>query len=211
MDMKTCSKCKIEKPREEFGARKDARDGLKSNCRECANASVARWEAENKEKKKAQMAEWYVNNSDHSKNYSKEYYQKNKEVKLEKCKNWHKNNPDKVAVKHKKWASKNKEHLKNYNHSYAQENPEKITAKEAKRRAAKLQATPKWLTEEDFAKIREVYKEAKRLEKLDGIKRHVDHYYPLQGKTVCGLHIYENLQILTESENCSKNNKLPTE
>jgi hypothetical protein len=69
-------------------------------------------------------------------------------------------------------------------------------------------ATPKWLTKEQENAILDVYKKAKELEKKDGIKRHVDHIIPLQGKTVCGLHVSWNLEVLTSKENISKGNKL---
>ncbi len=35
----------------------------------------------------------------------------------------------------------------------------------------------------------------------------VDHIIPLQGKTVSGFHILENLQYLTKEENCKKGNR----
>ena len=87
---------------------------------------------------------------------------------------------------------------------YRQNNPDVINAKAAKRRCSKLNATPPWA---DLKKIRKFYKLAKELEAQDGIKRHVDHIDPLQHHLVCGIHTQENLQILTETENCSKNNK----
>lgn len=36
-NMKTCSKCKIERPKSGFYKRKDAKDGLKSSCKVCYN------------------------------------------------------------------------------------------------------------------------------------------------------------------------------
>lgn len=71
-------------------------------------------------------------------------------------------------------------------------------ARETKRRAAKLKATPKFA---DDATIREIY-----LNCPPGM--HVDHIVPLQGREVCGLHVEWNLQYLPGSENCRKSNKL---
>lgn len=71
--------------------------------------------------------------------------------------------------------------------------------RENKRRAAKLQRTPSWLTEEDWEEIRWVYFMCPR-----GFQ--VDHKIPLQGKNVSGFHTPENLQYLPSSLNHSKLN-----
>lgn len=110
--------------------------------------------------------------------------------------------------KTKEYYTKNKEKIKDYSKEYIKANKDGYRARTAKRRAAKLQATPKWLTKEQHEEIKDLYKIATELEKLDGIARNVDHIVPLQGKSVCGLHVPWNLQILTQEENIKKGNKL---
>lgn len=78
----------------------------------------------------------------------------------------------------------------------------------AYRRAFKKQATPKWANRSEIVKI---YKECRNLSRTTGIPHHVDHIIPLQNKLVCGLHVHWNLQILTATENISKNNKFEIE
>ena len=73
----------------------------------------------------------------------------------------------------------------------------KEAAKSAKYRASKLQRTPVWSNLEE---IKEIYKNCP-----EGY--HVDHEIPLQGELVSGLHIPENLQYLTATENLSKGNR----
>lgn len=70
-------------------------------------------------------------------------------------------------------------------------------ARNASRRALKLQATPPWA---NLTKIREIYRGCPEL-------YHVDHIVPLQGDLVCGLHVENNLQYLTIKDNLKKSNK----
>jgi transcription initiation factor TFIIIB Brf1 subunit/transcription initiation factor TFIIB len=131
---------------------------------------------------KLRMKGYYVNNSEQVKQKVAQYRADNPE-KVKKC----------VNSASARWASNNRD---------------KANALLAKYRAAKLQATPSWANEQLIAAY---YKEAKRLEELTGIKFHVDHIVPLQGKLVSGLHVETNLQLLTAHENRGKSNSFDPE
>jgi len=88
--------------------------------------------------------------------------------------------------------------------TYSRQSHAKESAKVAKRRAAKLQATVAWA---DKDKIAAIYVEAQRLSELTGVVYHVDHIVPLISKKVCGLHNEFNLQVLPGVENLKKHNR----
>jgi 5-methylcytosine-specific restriction endonuclease McrA len=152
----------------------------------------AAYDRQYRKRKAVQISEYnaaaYAKNKEARKQRAREYYLAHKQERAE----YYTSHPE----------------IKLANRKYYAGHVSKFRAKLAKRRAAKLEATPPWLTAEQFAKIEAVYAEAKRLEVADGVKRHVDHIYPLQGKTVCGLHVPWNLQILTSAANLRKSNKL---
>jgi hypothetical protein len=82
---------------------------------------------------------------------------------------------------------------------YARSEKGKAAAKRGmiKRRAVKFKAIPRWA---DNAKVNLFIDDCP-------FGLHVDHIIPLAGKTVCGLHVLENLQYLPAQENISKSNK----
>jgi hypothetical protein len=92
--------------------------------------------------------------------------------------------------------------------NWALRNPDKCNAAGAKRRADKLQRTPKWLTEEQLKQIEKLYTDAKELEDITKVPYDVDHIVPLKGKTVSGLHVPWNLRVITKEENLKKHNKI---
>jgi hypothetical protein len=90
---------------------------------------------------------------------------------------------------------------------WRQNNPAKVKAKKIRHRTALGEATPGWLTDNQWDEMNEFYKEAQKLTEATGKVHHVDHVVPIQGKRVCGLHVPWNLQVLTATENLSKGNK----
>lgn len=72
------------------------------------------------------------------------------------------------------------------------------------REVSKKQRTPSWA---DLPSIRLIYEECAELNcKYGKRSHHVDHIVPLQGKTVSGFHVENNLQILKASDNLKKSN-----
>lgn len=83
------------------------------------------------------------------------------------------------------------------------------TAACKRRNDALAKATPPWA---DKQAIKAIYSECRDRAKQTGKKHHVDHFYPLRGELVCGLHTPANLAILTERQNIAKKNKVdPTD
>lgn len=120
---------------------------------------------------------------------------------------WQKANIKRVLVKNREWAKANPERWAEAQRKWQKANPGKMQAIYVKRRAKKLNATPAWA---DQAKIDAVYREAEELRAL-GLDVHVDHFYPLQGETVSGLHVHNNLRVLLAEANRSKGNRLVQE
>jgi hypothetical protein len=183
---KTCGKCKEAKPLDLFGKNKALKDGLHYCCKICKNEMVKKIRATPEGREKHRAA-------------TREASRKIRETPegLEKQRK-----SGRVAY-HKKCATpEGREKYRNANRKsglvWAKNHPEKALANVNKRRAIKLQAIPKWF---DKDKVDLVYAKAK----LWGM--HVDHVIPLRGKNVCGLHVWENLQLLNESLNKSKGNR----
>jgi len=101
------------------------------------------------------------------------------------------------------WTKSNPELKRAQTAAWAAANPEKVAAKAAKRRAAVLQRTPPWA---DLDAISGMY-ELAQLFRATGMQIEVDHAVPLQGRKVSGLHVHDNLQLISSFENRSKSNR----
>lgn len=145
----------------------------------------------NAEQIKQQNAKYRQHHEEYYSEYNKQYYDKNKRKLLEYA---------------KEYRDKNRDNLLDKKKEYYNENKIDFIARNAKRRAAKLQATPSWFEKD---KIQELYEAAHRRSQATGVPHHVDHIIPLVNDLVCGLHCLANLQVLTAAENGTKSNKLP--
>jgi uncharacterized transporter YbjL len=162
---------------DEYNKKEDRWNSLDNECRSCSNERYRNYRKNNIDKELARSNKYKQENKETVSINRIARYRKNSVIEIEKVRAWQKLNRDKV------------------------------NANQARRRAAKLQAMPRWLTAEDKLKIVEFYKLAKRLEQETGVKYHVDHIVPLQGINICGLHVPWNLQVIPAYDNISKSNK----
>ena len=155
-------------------------------CSVCAK----KYSAEQEESSESKKARYEANRDDYLAN-KKRYYQENRES---------------IRAKQAKYISENKDKIAEMNRNWRKKNPDKARAIYVRNRYNRYQAIPAWLTDEDKRRINEIYKECRLMTERTGIQHHVDHIIPIRGKNISGLHVPENLQILTASENCSKKN-----
>lgn len=186
--MKKCTKCKEFKELTCFSKRSASKDGLSSQCRDCCSKRGKIYRKIHVEEIRESARIYRENHKEEIKEYHQVYYQKNKPIYYERNKDWNENNREQVRALWRKSAKKPK-------------NMRRHKKNEATRRARKIKATPKWLSDEQLQEIRVIYDNCPE-------GSHVDHIVPLKGKEVCGLHVPWNLQYLTASQNFKKNNKL---
>jgi len=192
---KSCKICGQDRPIDEYRSRiGERKDGSKKiwyegKCKQCYRDIVNAYNKKNKDE---------VNTK------SRESYQRTKEASLSRKSKYYKDNRDKYSVWRKKNAQDNREREHATAKRWRKNNLDKDCAKVARRNADKIQATPAWA---DKDKIDKIYKESARMT-ATGTPHHVDHFYPLKGKLVSGLHCEDNLRVITAEENVKKSNNV---
>jgi len=134
---------------------------------------------------------------------------KSKDPKLardsERHKAWRLKNPEKWKAIQVRSREKRKEKIKAHDAEYRQRPEVKArnAAYQSKYRATLKQRTPSWANKEA---INFVFYAARCINDVYKGNVTVDHIIPLQGKNVCGLHVENNLQLMSRSKNSSKGN-----
>ena len=225
--LKRCSKCKEDKPRDQFSKKKTAPDGLRYSCKECDKKAKTEYRSNpvNNEKEKLSAQKWYGDNREKALDYhakrrarnpelfkarDKASKEKNREKAKESTAKWRANNKDRKRTGNAAWYSKNRDRELKRMAAYRAAHPEVISAGHAKRRAAELNAPIGDIAE--IAKWEKTWrlKDAVHCYWCDkefaGAECHADHYVPLAKD---GPHHVTNLVISCAPCNLRKNKMMP--
>lgn len=217
---KLCSKCKQDLPLSNFSKDKYQSSGLEPRCKLCKKIHKIKFSYSRDEAMIVKKCIRCEVEKSTSKFYSdktvkcglqgiciscvskaaKIWSKKNRIKKCEQTRQYRYRNPEKRRLQEKKWRKANPDKVKAMVKRYYEKNYGKIRAYFRKRYAQKLQAIPRWA---NLRRIESVYK---AVSLKPGFV--VDHIIPLQGKTVCGLHVENNLRIILKLENQQKHHKL---
>jgi 5-methylcytosine-specific restriction endonuclease McrA len=116
--------------------------------------------------------------------------------------NWTARNRDSVYAKQKQRNLENPEARAQASRKYYLKNKAYYAEYASLRNRSVKQATPSWA---DTNEIHNVYLEAQYMQ------MEVDHIIPLKHPLVCGLHVWDNLQLLSRSDNARKNNNFDSD
>lgn len=106
--MKTCTKCNVEQPLDNFSKDSKGKFGVKSRCKACIKEyDKANYNIETKQ-------QYYINNKTRINEQSKQYYTLNREELLEKQTQYGKNNPEVRRKATAKYLKSNPEYYNNY-------------------------------------------------------------------------------------------------
>jgi hypothetical protein len=115
-------------------------------------------------------------------------------------------NPEKFITQRKADREKNRERLNAAKRLNNRKHAARIRLSNLERKQAVRQRTPAWLDLVDKAEMESIYTYCLALRSC-GLDYHVDHIIPLQGKSVSGLHVPSNLQVLYSKDNIAKKNR----
>lgn len=199
---KYCQSCNMVKSVNEFNKCRSRPTGLQPQCAICGRIATAKWQANNREHRRAYAEKWREQNPD----YHSQWYLKNKEDVTRKQKEWVENNPKKNRKRQQRWYRDNKKKRLDYGREWRRNNPEKAKVVSNRRRARQLQAEGSHTSEE----LKSLWKQQGGRCVYCGCKlttkyRHLDHVIPLSRG---GTNWISNLAWACPSCNSAKGNKL---
>ena len=175
------------------------------SCTECLAARrreyMREWSEKNPEAKKQRAAKWYQKNREEVIERVRANYYKDVDASRQRARDYAETHKEEAKTRIKKWSQENPERKRQNDKAWVAANKERAHSLKAKYRAARRQACPPWVDDEHMARIHEIYRLRREISDRTGVVHEVDHIVPLQGKIVCGLHVWWNLRVIPREEN----------
>lgn len=217
--LKKCNICGLEYPAtpEYFYRHKDAKDGLRKECKACHNKKKAEYREKNREIINEKMREYRSKHIERVREQRRRYYHKHKdeiakerkekypqirEQHLERCRKYYLKNREKILKWDSEYARENREKLREYEKKYYHTNKEKIRQKRNRRRSRKNKL-PATLTSEQWNIIKEFFNNKCAYCGAEA-ELEQEHFIPL---VKGGGYTPNNIIPACRSCNASKNNK----
>lgn len=179
--MKVCTKCNELKPFSMFSKRSKSKDNLQQHCKACKLI--------------------YQKLNPHRKSVLDKYRNANKKLCSQRSALSHSKKRDYYTQKSIEWQQNNRErYLENRRRFYESNSAKEI--ERVRRRQNKIRQGFSFMNIAEIVEVQGLYDFCKTFKDFE-----VDHIIPLNGKTVSGLHVLGNLQVIRRSLNRSKGNK----
>lgn len=208
--MKTCPRCKTEKPESEFHKNRTQKDGLQSACIDCMRPVNRAYIDGNYEKVRAARKKYREINQEKIKAFESQRRIKNPEKEKARSEAYKRENSEKIKASQSAYYIANAEKRKAYTAHWRSENPGAGTVFSRNRRAAERKAQGKHTKYEVMAILDNQRGLCAgctvKLERSGANKYHVDHIMPL---ALGGSNDKYNLQCLCPSCNLRKHAKDP--
>lgn len=187
---KPCVMCGMVKPLTDFHISKHGRGGKAAHCKGCISISASLF---------------YSNNKNKILQRGKEYREK---TNHRHSRQWYLNNKEHFSTYRKIWYYANRNYILLQQNKYRRSAAGKAKRQvyDAARRVKLTKCTPSWCNPLELLAI---YKQCVDETIASNVLHEVDHYYSINGRTVCGLHVPSNLRIIPATENRKKGNKHP--
>ena len=115
---------------------------------------------------------------------------------------------DKIIAYEGMYRTKNVDAIRQRSKDYSRRNRGKVLARASERYARKKLAVPGWYGEFDNLVFQEAHDLRQMRNEQTGILWHVDHMIPMQAISVCGLHVWNNIQLIPAIMNMKKKNNM---
>ena len=175
------------------------------SCTECLASRrreyMREWAQKNPEVKKERAAEWYEKKREEIIERVRANYYKDVDKSRQRAREYAEAHKAEASARTKEWTQQNPERKKASDKRWKDNNPAHYHSLKAKYRAARRMACPPWVDNAHMARIHEIYRLRRQISEQTGVVHEVDHIVPLQGKTVCGLHVWWNLRVIPREEN----------